>query len=147
MGKLVNYVTSLHQSTTEDYVDRMIDDKVDSMLESTEYEKDYLNSTQKVEATNKRLKTAKVDYLRLSRLQNKFSQLQREVDTNKELYNNYYPLRCIHPNLLFIFFFGIFASINIYLQRSIFFIDYIFIIKATFPGTRLKVICCPWRFI
>jgi capsular exopolysaccharide synthesis family protein len=52
-------------------------------------EKDYLNSTEKVKATKSRLATAKVDYLRLSRLQNKFSQLQREVDTNKELYNNY----------------------------------------------------------
>ncbi|MFT6208575.1 MAG: capsular exopolysaccharide synthesis family protein [Colwellia sp.] len=52
-------------------------------------EKDYLNSSEKVKATNNRLAIAKVDYLRLSRLQNKFSQLQREVDTNKELYNNY----------------------------------------------------------
>lgn len=52
-------------------------------------EKDYLNSVEKVKATQNRLKVAKVDYLRLSRLQNKFSQLQREVDTNKELYSNY----------------------------------------------------------
>ncbi|TWX51095.1 GumC family protein [Colwellia hornerae] len=52
-------------------------------------EKDYLNSSEKVKATKNRLAIAKVDYLRLSRLQNKFSQLQREVDTNKELYNNY----------------------------------------------------------
>jgi capsular exopolysaccharide synthesis family protein len=52
-------------------------------------EKDYLNSSQKVKATQNRLAIAKTDYLRLSRLQNKFSQLQREVDTNKELHNNY----------------------------------------------------------
>jgi succinoglycan biosynthesis transport protein ExoP len=52
-------------------------------------EKDYLNSSEKVKATQNRLAIAKVDYLRLSRLHNKFSQLQRDVDTNKELYNNY----------------------------------------------------------
>jgi capsular exopolysaccharide synthesis family protein len=52
-------------------------------------EKDYLNSSEKVKATKNRLAIAKVDYLRLSRLQNKFSQLKRDVDTYKELYNNY----------------------------------------------------------
>lgn len=52
-------------------------------------EKDYFSAIQKVKDINTRLKAAKEDYLRLSRLQNKFSQLEREVDTNKELYNNY----------------------------------------------------------
>ncbi|MFT5756735.1 MAG: succinoglycan biosynthesis transport protein ExoP [Alteromonadaceae bacterium] len=52
-------------------------------------EKDYFSSVAKVKSTNKRLALAKQDFLRLSRLKNKFSQLQREVDTNKELYNNY----------------------------------------------------------
>jgi len=41
MGKLVNYVSSLHQSTTRDYIDRMVDDKVDCMLKAKEYEQDY----------------------------------------------------------------------------------------------------------
>ena len=52
-------------------------------------EKDYLNSVEKVKGTKQRLAESKKDYLRLSRLRNKLSQLQREVDTNKELYNNY----------------------------------------------------------
>ena len=41
MGKLVNYVSSLHQSTTRDYIDRMVDDKVDCMLKAKECEADY----------------------------------------------------------------------------------------------------------
>jgi succinoglycan biosynthesis transport protein ExoP len=52
-------------------------------------EKDYLNSSEKVKATKNRLAKAKINYLRLSRLQNKFSKLQRDVNTYKELYNNY----------------------------------------------------------
>ena len=52
-------------------------------------EKDYYNAVEKVNATEQRLAQAKKDYIRLSRLQNKFSQLSREVETNKELYNNY----------------------------------------------------------
>jgi capsular exopolysaccharide synthesis family protein len=52
-------------------------------------EKDYYHAVEKVNATESRLAQAKKDYIRLSRLQNKFSQLSREVDTNKELYNNY----------------------------------------------------------
>jgi len=55
----------------------------------TAIEKQYLSAIQKAEANKKRLAIAKKDFLRLSRLQNKFSQLQREVDTNKELYGNY----------------------------------------------------------
>jgi capsular exopolysaccharide synthesis family protein len=53
------------------------------------FEKDYSNAVEKVNATEQRLAQAKTDYIRLSRLQNKFSQLSREVETNKELYNNY----------------------------------------------------------
>jgi len=41
MGKLVNYVTSLHQATNRTYIDRMIDDKVPCMLKAKEYEFDY----------------------------------------------------------------------------------------------------------
>jgi capsular exopolysaccharide synthesis family protein len=52
-------------------------------------EKDYMNSVAKVKGTKQRLAESKKDYLRLSRLQNKLTRLQREVDTNKELYNNY----------------------------------------------------------
>lgn len=52
-------------------------------------EKDYFTIQEKVLATQERLTTAKTDFLRLSRLDNKFSQLQREVNTNKELYSTY----------------------------------------------------------
>ncbi|GAA5132838.1 GumC family protein [Thalassotalea piscium] len=52
-------------------------------------EKSYFSAIEKVKATQRRLDSAKKDYLRLSRLENKFSQLEREVKTNKELYNNY----------------------------------------------------------
>jgi capsular exopolysaccharide synthesis family protein len=52
-------------------------------------EKEYLSSLDKVKTTNERVAVAKMNFLRLSRLENKFSQLQREVDTNKELYNTY----------------------------------------------------------
>ena len=52
-------------------------------------EKEYFSALEKVNGTKQRLDIAKKDYLRLSRLQNKFSQLTREVETNKELYNNY----------------------------------------------------------
>lgn len=41
MGKLVNYVTSLHQSTSRKYIERMVDDKVSCMLKAKEYEYDY----------------------------------------------------------------------------------------------------------
>ncbi len=51
--------------------------------------KDYFSIKEKVKATDNRLKDAKANFLRLSRLDNKFSQLQREVQTNKELYNSY----------------------------------------------------------
>jgi len=41
MGKLVDYVTLLHQSTSRDYIDRMVDEKVHCMLKAKEYEADY----------------------------------------------------------------------------------------------------------
>ena len=41
MGKLVNYVTQLHQSTSRNYIDRMLDDKVHCMKKAKEYEADY----------------------------------------------------------------------------------------------------------
>ncbi|XQW84880.1 GumC family protein [Thalassotalea piscium] len=52
-------------------------------------EKSYFSAMEKVKATQRRLDKARKDYLRLSRLENKFSQLEREVKTNKELYSNY----------------------------------------------------------
>ena len=47
MGNLVNYVTSLHQSTERDYIKRMVDDKVDCMLKAKEYELDYWDGSRR----------------------------------------------------------------------------------------------------
>tara|TARA_B110000305_G_C19441023_1_gene641860 strand:+ start:1516 stop:2181 length:666 start_codon:yes stop_codon:yes gene_type:complete len=41
MGKLVNFVTPLHQATSRDYLARMIDEKVECMHKAKEYEYDY----------------------------------------------------------------------------------------------------------
>ena len=41
MGKLVSYVTPLHQATNRAYIDRMVDNKVHCMLKAKEYEADY----------------------------------------------------------------------------------------------------------
>ncbi len=41
MGKIVNYVTPLHQATSRAYIDRMVDDKVHCMIKAKEYEFDY----------------------------------------------------------------------------------------------------------
>jgi len=41
MGKLRNYVTPLHQSTSRDYIARMLDDKVHCMQIAKTYEEDY----------------------------------------------------------------------------------------------------------
>lgn len=41
MGKLVNFVTFLHEATKRDYIDRMVDEKVHCMLKAKEYESDY----------------------------------------------------------------------------------------------------------
>jgi hypothetical protein len=41
MGKLLNIVTPLHESTKRDYLARMIDDKVHCMEIAKQYGKDY----------------------------------------------------------------------------------------------------------
>ena len=41
MGKLVNFVTSLHKATKRKYIDRMLDDKVNCMLKAKQYGFDY----------------------------------------------------------------------------------------------------------
>lgn len=41
MGKLLNIVTPLHQSTARSYIDRMVDEKVHCMLKAKEYGVDY----------------------------------------------------------------------------------------------------------
>ena len=41
MGKLVQFVTPLHQATSRAYIDRMVDEKVYCMLKAKEYEADY----------------------------------------------------------------------------------------------------------
>ena len=47
MGNLVNYVTSLHQSTSRAYIDRMTDDKVNCMIKAKEYEFDYWDGSRR----------------------------------------------------------------------------------------------------
>jgi capsular exopolysaccharide synthesis family protein len=70
-----------------DAVKKRINNKAITLSQSIV--EDYFSIKEKVKATESRLKAAKTDFLRLSRLDNKFSQLQREVQTNKELYNSY----------------------------------------------------------
>ena len=41
MGKLVNIVTSLHESSRREYLPRMIDDKVNCMVVAKKYDSDY----------------------------------------------------------------------------------------------------------
>jgi len=41
MGRLLNFVTPLHQSTKRDYLARMVDEKVHCMHKAKEYELDY----------------------------------------------------------------------------------------------------------
>ena len=41
MGKLVNIVTSLHESSSRDYLERMVDDKVNCMKVAKKYDSDY----------------------------------------------------------------------------------------------------------
>ena len=41
MGKLINIVSKLHQSTKRDYLKRMVDDKIECMKISKKYEKEY----------------------------------------------------------------------------------------------------------
>ena len=47
MGDLVNFVTPLHQSTNRDYIDRMINHKVECMRTAKEYEFDYWDGDRK----------------------------------------------------------------------------------------------------
>ncbi|WP_426369318.1 GumC family protein [Pseudocolwellia sp. HL-MZ7] len=68
-------------------IESRIDLQISEIIISVE--KLYLSAIQKATVNKQRLETAKADFLRLNRLQNKFFQLQREVDTNKELYGNY----------------------------------------------------------
>lgn len=68
-------------------INKRISQQVNDIVLSIE--KDYYAALQKVKATESRLAKAKANYLRLTGLNNKFSQLMREVETNKELYNNY----------------------------------------------------------
>ena len=41
MGKLVNYVTSLHTSTSRSYIERMNDNKIECMIKAKEYGHDF----------------------------------------------------------------------------------------------------------
>lgn len=70
-----------------DSVKERIDNKAIEISQSVV--KDYFSIKEKVKATESRLREAKANFLRLTRLDNKFSQLKREVQTNKELYNSY----------------------------------------------------------
>ncbi len=47
MGKLLNIVTKLHTKTPRDYVARMMDDKIECMIKSKEYEYDYWDGDRK----------------------------------------------------------------------------------------------------
>lgn len=47
MGKLVNFVSSLHKSTKRSYLDRMINEKVDCMKIAREFEYDYWDGERK----------------------------------------------------------------------------------------------------
>lgn len=70
-----------------DAIQKNIEEQINNQILSIE--KDYSTAVAKVSSTRTRLKAAKANFLRLSKLDNKFSQLEREVETNKELYNNY----------------------------------------------------------
>jgi ubiquinone/menaquinone biosynthesis C-methylase UbiE len=47
MGTLVDYVTSLHTSTSRSYIERMNDNKVECMIEAKKYGKDYWDGDRK----------------------------------------------------------------------------------------------------
>ena len=84
--KITKQVTNRETASLDKYLQEI--GKVDLITADQEVE-----LAQRIKAGDQvaleRLTKAKTDYLRLSKLENKFSQLQREVDTNKELYNNY----------------------------------------------------------
>ena len=41
MGRLVNYISSLHKSTKRSYIERMQDNKVECMVEAKKYDFNY----------------------------------------------------------------------------------------------------------
>jgi ubiquinone/menaquinone biosynthesis C-methylase UbiE len=47
MGKLVNFVTTLHSSTKRDYIQRMMNEKPKCMIEAKKYEKNYWDGDRK----------------------------------------------------------------------------------------------------
>jgi len=47
MGKLVNYVSSLHTSTSRAYIERMNDDKIKCMVKAKKYGQDYWDGDRK----------------------------------------------------------------------------------------------------
>ncbi len=47
MSNLKNYVTSLHQSSKRNYIDRMVNDKVDCMMKAKKYDFDYWDGDRK----------------------------------------------------------------------------------------------------
>ncbi len=47
MGKLVNYITSLHTSTKRSYLERMNDNKVECMIKAKKYDKEYWDGDRK----------------------------------------------------------------------------------------------------
>ena len=64
-----------------------ISSKLDELVVSFQY--DYIQLVEQENLTDMRLQKAKNDFVRLTKLENEFSQLKREVETNKELYNTY----------------------------------------------------------
>lgn len=68
-----------------------INDRIRSHIKDLIFsiKKDYAEAVARTNSTKARLAKAKNDFLRLSRLGTEFSQLVREVETNKELYHTY----------------------------------------------------------
>jgi capsular exopolysaccharide synthesis family protein len=56
---------------------------------SSSLQEAYLTEQERGKAIANRVASAKADFLRLTRLKNEFSQLEREVETNKQLYDTY----------------------------------------------------------
>ena len=48
MGRLVNYISSLHKSTKRLYIERMQDKKVECMIEAKKYDFNYSNDEIKI---------------------------------------------------------------------------------------------------
>lgn len=64
-----------------------IEKQISSIVQ--EIQMGFFAAESKIRSIEQRLEQSKADYLRLSQLQNEFSQLEREVKSNKELYNTY----------------------------------------------------------